>query len=71
VSEKENEIRKELIEIVAEDEECKDIKALLYRVGESFESRIREEILLEIKKLDDEKRYGLMGKLLDRTGGSL
>ena len=55
---------------MADNQECKDIKALLYRVGKSFESRIREEILSEIKKLDEEKGYGLVAKLLDRTGGS-
>ncbi|HEY1248087.1 MAG TPA: hypothetical protein VGE97_03785, partial [Nitrososphaera sp.] len=71
VSEKENEIRSELREIVVEDEECKDIKAILYEVGKSVGPRIREELLLKIKRLDEDKSYGLMAKLLDMTGGSL
>jgi hypothetical protein len=71
VSEKENEIRGEFYDIVKEDDECEDIKEILHKVGKSVESRIREEILSEIKKLDEQKHYGLMAKLIDRTGGSL
>jgi hypothetical protein len=69
VNDKENEIRRELQDIVDSDQECKDIRATLFKVGKESESTIKETIESAIRKLDEEKGYHIMDKQRERRGG--
>lgn len=63
VIDKENEIRKELSDIVHKDQQLTDITTVLSKAAESVESSIIEAVTSGIKKLDQEKGYNIMGSL--------
>lgn len=63
VEDKENEIRKEINEITNKDQQAKDIESLLKTAGQKLKRVIEENINTAIKKLDQEKGYGLMKAL--------
>ncbi|HKI06873.1 MAG TPA: OmpH family outer membrane protein [Nitrososphaeraceae archaeon] len=71
VEDKENEIRKEINEIAYKDQEAKDIESVLKAAGTELKVVIEESINKAIKKLDAEKGYGIMDKILEggRRGG--
>jgi ATP-dependent Lon protease len=63
VQDKENEIRKELGDIVNNDQQINDISEVLSETSKSIEEEITKTIMSRLEKLDREKGYGLMDKL--------
>jgi hypothetical protein len=63
VQDKEGEIRQELSSIVNSDQQIKDVSGALSEIARSVEEEITETVKSRMKKLDEEKDYGIMDSL--------
>jgi hypothetical protein len=63
VIDKENEIRKELADIVNNDEQLADLTSVLSEASKQLEQDIVEKVTSAIKKLDAEKGYAILDQL--------
>jgi hypothetical protein len=70
VEDKDQELRKELNDIVYKDQQAKDIESLLKTTGKGLKGAIEQSIITAIQKLDAEKGYGIMDALSNKGGGS-
>ncbi|MDQ3967067.1 MAG: hypothetical protein M3275_01580 [Thermoproteota archaeon] len=69
VSDKENEIRKELGDMVNNDQQLTDLSSVLSEASKQLEQDIIETVTSAIKKLDQEKGYKIMEHLMEQSRG--
>jgi hypothetical protein len=69
VSDKENEIRKELGDMVNNDQQLTDLSSVLSEASKQLEQDIIETVTSAIEKLDQEKGYKIMEHLMEQSRG--